>query len=117
MRYLSSLEMEGRAAAAACRAELPAFAGAALILLAFAAVPARAQGTDSLRFRLEAGGSADFTNERFYETFEDTTFRRTTVDSPERRYAGVVLAGFDAARNGGTTWYQLVNELSIGNRL
>src|SRR6185436_64316 len=50
-------------------------------------------------------------------SFDDTSFRRTTVDSPERRYAGVMLAGFDAARQGGTTWYQLINELSVGNRL
>ena len=101
----------------ACRLRQALLASAALTFLALAAVPVRAQGTDSLRFRLEAGGSADFTNERFYETFDDSSFRRTTIDTPERRYAGVVLTGFDAARNGGTTWLQLVNELSIGNKL
>ena len=78
---------------------------------------ALAQSADSLRFRFEVGASGDFTNERFYETFDDTSFRRNAVDSPERRYAGVVLAGFDGARSGGATAFQLLNELSLGDRL
>lgn len=78
---------------------------------------ASAQGLDSLRVRFEVGGSADYTNERYYETFDDTTFRRSSVDSPERRHAGVLMARLDGARGGGTTSYQLANELSIGDRL
>src|SRR5687767_11806477 len=93
------------------RSSLSAFLLAAVSMLA--ATVSFAQAPDSNRFRFEAGASGDFTNERFYETFDDTSFRRNAVDSPERRYAGVLLAGFDGARNGGVTSFQLLNELSL----
>lgn len=106
---------------ASARHSLPVRLAAAWLLpvgawLAFASAPACAQVSDSLRFRFEAGASGDFTNERFYESFDDTLFRRNAVDSPERRFAGVMLAGLEGLR-GGTTTYQLINELSLGDRL
>lgn len=95
------------------RARIPALVLGLLLI----AGPAYTQAPDSLRFRIEAGGSADYTNERFYETFDDSTFRREAVDSPERRYAGVLLFALDGTRQGGATTFQMLQELSLGDRL
>lgn len=94
---------------------LPAALLAALLPLA--APAARADAGDSLRVRFEIGLSGEVTNERYYETFDDSTFRREPVDDPERRYGGVALLRLDGARHGGSTWFQVTNELLAGDRL
>jgi hypothetical protein len=86
------------------------------VWLAFAA-PARAQVRDSTAIRFEVGGSGDYTNELYYESFDDTTFNQQRVTTPEARYAGVVLTSIDGTRAGGLTRFGLVNELSLGDLL
>ena len=95
---------------------------AALIGLAFLADEPRAapaDGPDSLGFRFEVGASSDYTNELFYEdTFDSTALTgRRLVDSPQTRYAGVMLARLAGTRGRRSTGFELQNELSLGDLL
>jgi hypothetical protein len=95
-------------------------AGAAIAGAASSAAAARAEGPDSLRLRLEIGASADYTNELFYEdTFDSTAIStgRQLVDSPERRYGGVLLARLAGTRARQSTDFAVQNELQYGDLL
>ena len=74
---------------------------------------------DTLGLRIAIGARADLTNEEYvsYEdAFVDTTFQqRRLVSTPERRYAGVLTTTLQGTRNGGSTRYELRNDLSLGN--
>lgn len=74
---------------------------------------------DTLRFRIEVGGSTDVSNELFYEeAFEDTTFLgRRLVSSPQTRYAGVMATSLEGTRGARTHSYAVRNDLAIGNRV
>src|SRR5580765_6302825 len=94
---------------------------AALTCLACLGFPVRVLATppDSLRLRVEIGGTTELTNEIFYEdAFVDTTFLgRQQVQTPEVRWAGVAYGGLSGTRGAGATRYDLANELSVGNLL
>lgn len=74
---------------------------------------------DTLRLRVELGGSTDVSNELFYEeAFEDTTFLgRRLVSSPQTRYAGVMATTLEGTRGARTQSYVVRNDLAIGNRV
>jgi hypothetical protein len=76
-------------------------------------------GPDTLGFRLETGATADVTSEIYYEdTFTDSTFLgRRRVDTPEARYAGVIVATVNGTRGDRRAVYQMQNELSLGDKV
>ena len=91
-----------------------------LALAAHALPFAGARGPDQRDLRLELGGSTDVTNEIFYEDVLDTTYRvigRTTVSTPETRVAAVLLAGLVGTRGSRGTRYELMNDVSLGDKV
>jgi hypothetical protein len=81
---------------------------------------APSRGPDRRTLRLEVGGSADITNERYYEDESDSTFRvvgRKAITSPDTRVAGVLFAGLEGTRGQRATRYHLDNHLSLGDKI
>ena len=97
----------------------------AVLLAALRAATSNAQtpGTfaprDTLVTRLEVGASADYTNEVYYlDALVDTTFlQRQRFQTPEARFAGVLLNAVEGSRGQRRTSYSLTNELSYGDLL
>lgn len=91
----------------------------ALLVTPAAAKAAPAEGPDTLGFQFEVGASSDYTNELFYEdTFDSTAFTgRRLVESPQTRYAGVVMARLRGTRARRSTGFELQNDLSVGDLL
>jgi hypothetical protein len=86
---------------------------------ALPAAVARPSDPDTMRLQLEVGAGTDVTNELYYEdAFVDTTFlERRLVSSPESRVAGLLRASLVGTRGQRTTSYQLLNDLSVGDRV
>lgn len=83
------------------------------------AYPEEAALADTSRWTLELGARADVTNESYYEdAFVDTTFlRRQLVNTPERRYAGVLVSTWNGTRGFRGSRYALLTELEAGDLL
>jgi hypothetical protein len=72
---------------------------------------------DTSRVHLELGARLDVTNESYYEdAFIDTTFLgRKLVNTPERRYAGVLVTTWDGTRGMRASRYSLLTEVEAGD--
>ena len=81
--------------------------------------PEEAAVADTSRVLLELGARADVTNESYYEdAFIDTTFLgRKLVNTPEQRYAGVLVSTWNGTRGFRASRYMLLTELEAGDLL
>jgi hypothetical protein len=90
-----------------------------LVTAAEAQPPPANPPRDTLLTRLEVGASADYTNEVYYlDALVDTTFlKRQRFQTPQARFAGVLLNAVEGTRDQHRTSYSLTNELSYGDLL
>lgn len=78
-----------------------------------------AEFQDTSRVHVELGARTDVTNETYYEdAFVDTTFLgRQLVNTPEQRWAGVLVTTWNGTRADRDTRYSLLTEVEAGDLL